>query len=107
MTALRRVLSPILAVPGSLPADECGWADEVTFDGVRVLAAVEDERVRLSGRNNNDVTAADPQLPALATRAGACVRPVLDGEVAVRRVWPHRSRDDLVTEAHAPARRRL
>ena len=70
MTALPQGLSPMLAVPGSLPADERGWAHEVTFDGVRVPAAVEDERVRLSGRNNNDVTASDPQLPALAARLG-------------------------------------
>ena len=77
-------LSPILEVPGSLPADERGWADEVTFDGVRVPAAVKGERVRLSGRNTNEVTAADPQLPAPPPSWGL-LPAVLDGEVAVRR----------------------
>ena len=59
----------MLAVPGSLPVDERGWADEVTF-GLRVLAAVADGRVRLTSRSTNDVTASDPQLPALAARLG-------------------------------------
>ena len=70
MTALRRVLSPMLAVPGSLPVDGRSGAGEVTFDRVRVLAAVEAERVRLSSRNNKEVTASGPQLPALAAQLG-------------------------------------
>ena len=70
MTAPLHSLSPMLAVAGSLPVDERGWADEVTFDGVRVLAAVADGRVRLTSRSTKDVTASDPQLPALAARLG-------------------------------------
>ena len=60
----------MLAVPGSLPARERGWADEVTFDGVRVLAAVADGRVGITSRSTNDVTASGPQLPALAAQLG-------------------------------------
>ena len=60
----------MLAVPGSLPVDGRSGAGEVTFDRVRVLAAVEAERVRLSSRNNKEVTASGPQLPALAAQLG-------------------------------------
>lgn len=81
MTLLKG-LSPMLAVPGSLPVDEGGWAYEVKFDGVRVLAEVADGRVTLHSRNGNDVTAAYPELQPLAAQLGPRVA-VLDGEVCV------------------------
>lgn len=72
----------MLAVAGSLPADEGGWAYEVKFDGVRVLAEVADGRVTLHSRNDNDVTAAYPELQPLAAQLGPRVA-ILDGEVCV------------------------
>ncbi len=84
-------LSPMLAVAGSLPADEGGWAYEVKFDGVRVLAEIAAGRVTLRSRNDNDVTAAYPELQALAGQLGPRVA-VVDGEVAV---FDERGRTDF------------
>ncbi len=66
----------------AVPADGGAWAYEVKWDGVRVLAEVEQGRVRLTSRTGNDVTAAYPELTGLAE-----VHPdaLLDGEVVVLR----------------------
>jgi bifunctional non-homologous end joining protein LigD len=75
---LPRGLAPMLATAGGLPRDEAAWTAEVKWDGVRVLAAVEDGALRLTSRNGNDVTGAYPELQAPARG-----RPpvLLDGEV--------------------------
>ncbi|HYJ76853.1 MAG TPA: hypothetical protein VEV65_14695, partial [Kineosporiaceae bacterium] len=76
----------MLAVPaervGGLPLDGSTWAYEVKWDGMRVLADVQDGRVRLWSRRGNDVTVAFPELAGLAA-AHADV--LLDGEVVVLR----------------------
>ena len=79
MTALPRDLRPMLATAGALPPDDPAWAYEVKWDGVRVLAAVQDGRVRLTSRVGNDVTGGYPELTALADALAAPV--LLDGEV--------------------------
>ena len=56
----------MLAVPGSLPAHEGGWGVGGEFDGVRLFTEIADGRVTLHSRNANDVTAAHPELQALA-----------------------------------------
>ncbi|MEO7234273.1 MAG: non-homologous end-joining DNA ligase [Lapillicoccus sp.] len=77
-------LSPMLATPGALPADDDGWSYEVKWDGVRVLAFLDGGRARLVSRNGNDVSAAYPELAPLADQLGRR-RVVLDGEVAAFR----------------------
>ncbi|MEL4318007.1 ATP-dependent DNA ligase [Leifsonia sp. YIM 134122] len=56
------------------------WAIEMKWDGIRAIASVEGDAVRLMTRNGNDVTAAYPELIALAdvahVRSG-----VFDGEI--------------------------
>ncbi len=54
-----------------------GWAFEVKWDGVRVLADTTRGGLRLLSRTGRDVTVAYPELGALADVQGA----VLDGEV--------------------------
>lgn len=74
------VLRPMKAVTGTLPADETGWAFEIKWDGVRVLSAIEGDKVRLRSSNGNDITGRYPELQALADALhGHTV--VLDGEV--------------------------
>ena len=63
----------------SLPLGD-GWAFEVKWDGIRAIAYIEPEGVRLESRNGNDITAAYPELEALAD-AVAPLRVVLDGEI--------------------------
>lgn len=74
----------MLAVAGELPADDGAWSYEMKWDGVRVLAAVSPDGVRLTGRSGADMTVAYPELAGLADAVGA-MRPVLDGEVVVLR----------------------
>jgi bifunctional non-homologous end joining protein LigD len=74
-------LSPMLATPGTLPADQARWAFEVKWDGIRVLAYLPgDGRWRLVSRNRHDVTARYPELEVLpGLLAGTDA--VLDAEV--------------------------
>jgi bifunctional non-homologous end joining protein LigD len=68
----------MLASRGTVPPTGPEWVHEVKWDGVRVLAEVTDGRLRLTSRNENDVTAAYPELAGLAT-AGHDL--LLDGEI--------------------------
>ena len=74
-------LVPMLARPASsLPADDDRWAFEIKWDGIRLLARIEDGAVQLMTRNLIDATARFPDLsalpPALRDRSV-----VLDGEL--------------------------
>lgn len=75
-------LTPMLATAGTLPgsAEDAQWGYETKWDGARVLAFVEDGRVRLRSRNDLDVTVSYPELAGLAAALGRR-RAVLDGEV--------------------------
>jgi bifunctional non-homologous end joining protein LigD len=67
---------PMLATPDDLPLGD-GWAYEVKWDGMRVLADVRDDAVRLFSRTGRDVTVTFPELAPLAGLRDA----LLDGEV--------------------------
>jgi bifunctional non-homologous end joining protein LigD len=73
-----RVL-PMLATAAKLP-EGAGWAYEVKWDGVRVIAASVPGTLRLSSRSAGDVTARYPELVRGARRLGMH-EAVLDGEV--------------------------
>ena len=79
VVSLPRDLAPMLATSGELPADDGRWSYEVKWDGVRVLVGVESGRLELRSRNRNDVTAAYPELRALAAALDGDA--LLDGEV--------------------------
>jgi len=69
----------LLTSSRTAPAGE-GWLNEVKYDGFRLLARVEDGRVRLYTRQGNDWTA---QLPTIAAAVAALgvERAYLDGEL--------------------------
>ena len=73
---------PMLATPtptpGVLPSGPT-WAFEVKWDGVRALADVSSGVLRLSSRNERDITPAYPELAGLATLGDV----VLDGEIVL------------------------
>jgi bifunctional non-homologous end joining protein LigD len=73
-------LRPMLATAGSLPSDDVGWAYEMKWDGLRALAFVASDAVRLVSRTGRDITHAYPELTrppdTMATR-----QLVLDGEI--------------------------
>jgi bifunctional non-homologous end joining protein LigD len=73
-------LRPMLATAGTLPARDAGWAYEMKWDGIRALAFVADDTVRLVSRSGRDISHVYPELAGLA--AAIDVRDaVLDGEI--------------------------
>jgi bifunctional non-homologous end joining protein LigD len=67
------------ATSGSLPSGD-GWAYEIKWDGMRVLADVTPDGVRAWSANGRDAAAAFPELGSLAG-ALAPLDALLDGEV--------------------------
>ncbi|MBO3093472.1 non-homologous end-joining DNA ligase [Cellulomonas dongxiuzhuiae] len=75
-------MEPMLATPAPAPAAlprGRDWVFEVKWDGVRVLADVRDGVLRLTSRNERDVTPAYPELGGLAALGDV----LLDGEVVL------------------------
>ena len=72
-------LRPMLAVPGTAPAD-AGWASEFKWDGIRALCRVEGGRARLRSRNGNDLTETYPEIKTLAKTVSSA-QLLLDGEI--------------------------
>jgi bifunctional non-homologous end joining protein LigD len=71
---------PMLCGTGTLPSDDTGWSYECKWDGVRALVAVESGRVRITSRNDLDVTVSYPELRALGLALGT-TQVLLDGEI--------------------------
>ncbi|MFB7656307.1 MULTISPECIES: non-homologous end-joining DNA ligase [unclassified Streptomyces] len=102
-------IPPMLATPGVLPpaALDRRWAYETKQDGQRVVVYLPgDGSMLLRARSGHDITAAYPELAALATALGATPA-VLDGEVLA---LDEQGRADFqllqsrMGLAHAPAR---
>jgi len=70
----------MLATAGTLPSDDAGWAYEMKWDGLRALAFISGDKVRLTSRTTRDITHTYPELAGLAAAAGAA-QAVLDGEI--------------------------
>ncbi len=82
-TAAPRTLpTPMLATTVDRPFTREGWLFELKWDGVRALAAVRNDTVRLVGRSGRDETARYPELGVLA-RALHGHSAVVDGEIVV------------------------
>src|SRR5438876_10510940 len=62
------------------PFDDPDWIFELKWGGVRALAFVDGEEVRLVGQNRRELTPAYPELQALAGQVRARSA-VLDGEI--------------------------
>jgi bifunctional non-homologous end joining protein LigD len=84
MAGLPGLIRPMLAaLRHRLPADQDRYAWEFKWDGVRAIAYVSDDRVRLLSRNDNDMTVSYPELAVLAGRVRTQV--ILDGEIVALR----------------------
>src|SRR5262249_9633925 len=70
-------LLPMLAVPAE-PFDSIEYSFEIKWDGIRVLAAVEQGGWRLWGRERADYTARYPELEVLR---GLPAGTLVDGEL--------------------------
>jgi bifunctional non-homologous end joining protein LigD len=73
-------IHPMLATSVEKPFDDPEWLFEIKWDGYRAIAFVEDGRVRLVSRNQNDLTAQFSELSDLAGFIKAQTA-VLDGEI--------------------------
>ena len=73
-------LRPMLATAAPLPASDAGWSYECKWDGVRALVAVDGGRIRITSRNDLDVTVSYPELRALGLALGSR-QVLLDGEI--------------------------
>ncbi|WP_109473435.1 non-homologous end-joining DNA ligase [Ornithinimicrobium cavernae] len=95
-------MRPMLATPGPGTADRAGvpegpgWAHEIKWDGIRLIATVRDGALRLTTRTERDVTVAFPELAGLGTLGHDLV---LDGE-AVTFVDGAQSFSQLVERVH-------
>ena len=74
------VIHPMLATPADKAFDNPDWLFEIKWDGYRAIAFVEDWRVRLVSRTQNDLTAQFSELGSLPQFVKA-QRAILDGEI--------------------------
>jgi bifunctional non-homologous end joining protein LigD len=73
-------IHPMLAESIENPFDDAGWLFEIKWDGYRAIAFIEDGRVRLMSRNQNELTARYPELKDMPEFVKAKTG-ILDGEV--------------------------
>jgi bifunctional non-homologous end joining protein LigD len=71
---------PMLAESITEPFDGAEWLFEIKWDGYRAIAFIENSKVRLVSRNQNDLTARYPELKDMAKLIKAKTA-ILDGEV--------------------------
>ncbi len=92
-------ISPMLAMAGSLPADDEGWSYEFKWDGVRAIVLVDGGRVRALSRNDKDLVASFPELRALGEFLGSRSA-ILDGEIVAFDAEGHPSFGRLQQRLH-------
>jgi bifunctional non-homologous end joining protein LigD len=73
-------IHPMLATSIDKPFDNPDWLFEIKWDGYRAIAFIDEGRVRLVSRNQNDLSAQFPELATLPKFVKAR-RAILDGEI--------------------------
>lgn len=84
MTVFPTGLTPMKATSGDLPTEDEGWAYEIKWDGMRLLAYVDPDGtppLRLQTTRGHDASPRYPELAGLPAAVGCPA--ILDGEVAV------------------------
>ncbi len=71
-------IDPMKATPEDCLPEGDGWAYEIKWDGVRTVAFLGEDGVRLQSRNRRDVSA---QYPEATSLSGPGAGTVLDGEI--------------------------
>jgi len=79
-TSMPRSISPMLATLVNEPFNGKDWLYEIKWDGYRAVAFIQEGKVRLVSRNQNDLTSAYPELQGLAENIRG-LQAILDGEV--------------------------
>jgi len=73
-------IHPMLATGAAKPFDDPNWLFEIKWDGYRAVAFIDEGRLRLVSRSQNDLTQQFPELGDLPKFVKA-KRAVLDGEI--------------------------
>jgi bifunctional non-homologous end joining protein LigD len=73
-------IHPMLATPTEQPFENPDWLFEIKWDGYRAISFIEEGRLRLLSRNQNDFTAQFPELGELPQAVKADTA-ILDGEI--------------------------
>jgi len=74
--------APMLATPVDRPFSQEGWIFELKYDGIRTMASVAGDAIRITGRRGGDETPRYPE--ARAIRSGIKAREaIIDGELVV------------------------
>lgn len=76
------LFTPMLATPAPAPFDSAAHWFELKWDGVRLLAYIEEGRTRLYSRRQREVTAQYPEFADLHSRM-KLTNAVIDGEIFV------------------------
>jgi bifunctional non-homologous end joining protein LigD len=76
------VIQPMLASIAEEPFDDPNWLFEIKWDGYRVISFIENGKVRMVSRNQNDLGPRYPELRELPKVVNAKTA-ILDGEVVV------------------------
>lgn len=74
-----RIITPMKAAPGELPATG-EWGYEIKWDGMRIIAHLDSDGVRLQSGNGNDATTSFPELAGLDVLLDGFDSLILDGE---------------------------
>ncbi len=74
------IIHPMLATSAAKAFNDPDWLFEIKWDGYRAVAFIEDGRVRLVSRNQNDLTAQFSELKSLPQFVKV-QRAILDGEI--------------------------
>ena len=74
------VIHPMLATATEQPFDDPNWLFEIKWDGYRAVAFIEDGKLRLMSRTQNDLTAQFSELKDLPKYVKA-KNAILDGEI--------------------------
>ncbi len=99
-TAMPRPPEPMLATLWKKPFSDPEWVFELKWDGMRVLAEIEDGKCALWSRRGRPATAQYPELAALAERVAAR-QAILDGEIVVLDAEGRASFERLQSRMHA------
>jgi bifunctional non-homologous end joining protein LigD len=73
-------IEPMLAKIAQTPPQGADWLQEIKWDGIRALAFIENGKLKLVSRNQNDVTKHYPDLSELPKQVRAASA-ILDGEI--------------------------
>ena len=78
--AMPAMINPMHATPVDEPFNDPDWLFEIKWDGYRAISFIEDGKVRLVSRNQNDLTGQFSELSEL-TKLVKAKSAVIDGEV--------------------------